>query len=162
MDTTDALVLETIDYVGVSRLQQAYADVVNRRAWDEFHDVFRPDAAVVLDLGRRQPIELLGPAAVGEFIGGAITRFDFFEFVILSSRVFLAHQGDPDLAFARLYMQEIRHDQGSGQFSTAYGLYQDLYRRIDQRWWIASRRYASLARTGPALEVIARSPGDLP
>jgi hypothetical protein len=161
MDTTDALVLETMDYIAVSRLQQAYADVVNRRAWDEFHDVFRPDAAVVLDLGARPPIELIGPAAVGEFIGGAITRFDFFEFVILTSRVLLAHEGDPDLAFSRIYMQEIRHDQASGQFTTAYGLYQDRYRRTDGRWWIASRRYASLARTGPALEVLARSAAEL-
>lgn len=161
MTSTDAIALETIDYIGVSRLQQAYADVVNRRAWPEFHDLFLPDARVVLDLGSRDPFELAGPAAVGEFIGGAISRFDFFEFVVLTTRVFLAHEGDPDLASARIYMQEIRHDAGSGQFTTAYGLYRDLYRRVDQRWWIASRRYASLARSGPDLQVIPRSPAEL-
>jgi SnoaL-like domain len=161
MTINDAIALETIDYIGVTRLQHAYADVVNRRAWAEFDDLFRPDATVVLDLGSRDPFELAGPAAVGEFIGGAISRFDFFEFVILTTRVFLAHEGDPDQASARVYMQEIRHDAASGQYTTAYGLYRDLYRRIDQRWWIASRRYASLARSGPELHVIPRSPADL-
>ena len=35
---------ETIDYVAITRLQSAYADVVNRRAWHEFDDLFRPGA----------------------------------------------------------------------------------------------------------------------
>jgi len=156
MTVNDVIALETMDYIGVTRLQQAYADVVNRRAWAELDDLFQPTAVVVLELGSRDPFELIGPAAVGEFIDGAISRFDFFEFVILTTRVFLAHEGDLDLAFARVYMQEIRHDASSGQYTTSYGLYQDLYRRIDRRWWIASRRYASLARSGPALEVLPR------
>jgi len=161
VNINEAIALETIDYIGVTRLQQAYADVVNRRAWAELDELFRPDAVVVLDLGSREPFELTGPAAVGEFIGGAISRFDFFEFVILTTRVFLGHEADPDLAFARVYMQEIRHDASAGHSTTSYGLYQDLYRRIDQRWWIASRRYASLARSGPALEVLPHPPTQL-
>ena len=34
---------ETVDYVAIQRLQAAYADVVNRRAWPELADLFRPD-----------------------------------------------------------------------------------------------------------------------
>lgn len=36
----------------------------------------------------------------------------------------------------------------SGRRSVAYGVYHDDYREVRGRWWIAGRRYHSLARTG--------------
>ena len=41
---------ETVDYVAVRRLQDSYADIVTRRAWAEFHDIFVPDIDVVIDI----------------------------------------------------------------------------------------------------------------
>ena len=45
-------------------------------------------------------------------------------------------------------MCEIRHLAEDDEWSTAYGLYQDRYRKIDGTWWVTERRYRSLARTG--------------
>ena len=53
-----------------------------------------------------------------------------------------------DAARGRIFMCEIRRNADDGEWTTAYGLYQDIYTRVDGRWWIASRGYRSLARTG--------------
>ena len=135
---------ETIDYVAISRLQSAYADVVNRRTWTELADLFLPDAPVRVDTVTNPVVDLAGPGALGEFIGGAIARFEFFEFVILNTRVDIAG----DAARGRVFMCELRQDAGSGRFTRAFGVYHDDYRRVDGRWWFAARRYQSLARSG--------------
>ena len=139
----DPLAQETIDYVGVRRLQQAYADIVTRRAWTELHDVFLPDATVAIDRRSGEPLDLAGPQAVGDFISASIAGLEFFEFVILNTRIFL------------------RHERDSGRWAHAYGIYHDRYQRVDGRWWIARRRYHSLARTGRDFEVFAFPTGDL-
>ena len=147
---------ETIDYIAVRRLQNAYADIVTRRAWAELRDIFVPDIEVVLDTRRGEPLRLRGPDAVGDFIGTAIADFDFFEFVILNTRVFLNHgnAGDPDAASARMWMNELRHEQpAGGRWTLAYGLYEDEFRRIDGRWWFTGRNYQSLARTARDFDV---------
>ena len=43
------LLAQTVHDTGIRRLQHAYADVVNRRAWPELEELFRPDAEVVID-----------------------------------------------------------------------------------------------------------------
>ena len=141
-----------IDYIAVRRLQDAYADVVNRRAWPEFEDLFRPEAEVVLDTRRGDLLSFTGPGAIGDFIGRSIERFEFFEFVVLGTRV--TFDGDsPDRASARLYMCELRQSAEEGRQSVAYGVYHDDHVRVDGRWWFAQRRYHSLARTAPDLAV---------
>lgn len=135
---------ETVDYVAITRLQATYADVVNRRAWAELSDLFRPDALVRIDTVTRPAIELRGPAAVGDFIGPAIAHFEFFEFVILNSVVTI----DGDRATGRIFMCELRQDRESGRFTRAFGRYEDTYVRHDGRWWFATRDYRSLARSG--------------
>ena len=137
---------ETIDVVAIQRVQAAYADAVTRRAWPALHGLFRPDAPVTVDTVTAEPIELRGPEAVGTFIAGAIERFEFFEFVILSSHVVTAVDGDADAARARLYMCELRQEADGGRWSNAFGVYHDDYVRRDGRWWFARRRYQSLAR----------------
>jgi hypothetical protein len=147
-------VRETVDYVAIRRLQDAYADVVTRRAWPELAELFRPDATVVLDIRDGQLRTLEGPDGIGDFIGGAIARFDYFQFVVLGTRVELDGT-DPDRAQARLYMCELRQTVEGGDHSIAYGVYHDDYVRHEARWWIAHRRYHSLARTAPDLAVFA-------
>jgi hypothetical protein len=147
----------TDDIVALGRLLAAYADVVNRRAWPELAELFRPDCAVLLDVVTSPARSLTGPAELGRFIGTAIERYDHFEFVVLNS----VFDVDGDAAAGRMFMCEIRHDASTGQWGTAYGLYQDRYARVGDRWWFAERRYRSLARRGPD-EIVLGLPPELP
>jgi len=156
---------DAVDHVAVARLTDAYADVVTRRAWHELADLFLPGCILHLDTVTAPARDVVGPQAVGEFIGTAVERFEFFEFVVLNRRVELRDGGDPDRATARIFMCELRQGADDGRRTTAYGVYRDTYARVDGRWWFADRRYRSLARTAPAdaapdLDVLPW-PGDL-
>jgi len=139
---------DALDHIAIGRLLSAYADVVNRRAWGELHALFQPDAVVRVDTVTNPVVTCSGPGELGTFIGGAIERFSFFEFVVLNAHVDLRTGGDPDAAAARVFMCELRQDRVTGDFSRAFGLYRDRYRRADGRWAFAGRDYQSLARTG--------------
>ena len=143
---------ETIDYVAVSRLHHAYADIATRRAWDELDEIFVPEIPVTIDLRDRDPFVFDSRDAFREFVSAAVDRFEFFEFVILNSRVYLEHEGDPDAAVARMYMSELRQDHAEQRWSQVYGVYLDRFRRIDRRWWFVARDYSSLARPAKDLE----------
>jgi hypothetical protein len=145
----DELTQETIDYIAICRLQSAYADSVTRREWSELAELFLPAATITVDTVTSDPIEIVGPAALGDFIGGAVERFEFFELVILNTRVDLRH-GDDNAARARLFTCELRQDHSNGRWTNAFGVYHDEYARGDQGWRFARRRYQSLARTGRA------------
>jgi SnoaL-like domain len=145
-------VREAVDYVAVRRLQDAYADVVTRRAWPELPDLFAPDCEVVVDVRAGDPRVLVGPKALGEFIGRAIERFTYFQFVVLGTRVDVTSHG-PDAASARLYMCELRQSADDGHQSIAYGVYHDDYVRTAGGFRFSHRRYHSLARTAPDLSV---------
>ena len=138
---------DTVDHLAVARLTDGYADVVTRRAWPELADLFLPDCTLHLDTVTAPERDIEGPRAVGEFIGSAVERFSFFEFVVLNRRIELRASGDPDRATARIFMCELRQDADGGRHTTAYGVYRDTYARVDGRWWFADRRYRSLART---------------
>ncbi len=143
-----ALLAETVDHLAINRLQAEYADTVTRRDWDHLAELFLPDAVLHLDTVTRDPMQATGPDGIGAFIGGAVERFDFFEFVALNTLVTLSVGGDPDAAAGRTFMCELRRGAADERWTTAYGLYRDDYRRVDGRWWFAGRRYRSLARTG--------------
>jgi hypothetical protein len=135
---------DAVDHVEIRRLQDAYADIVSRRAFAELVDVFVPDVVLDLDL-REKSLQYTGPAAIGDFIGQMLTQFEFFQFNILLTRVQLRVGDDPDRAAARMYMTELRQTP-SGHWSQVYGVYHDQFRRIEERWWFTHRRYHSLAR----------------
>jgi hypothetical protein len=142
--------------IGVRRLLSRYADVVSRRAWPELESQFAPGCHVVVDRRDLEPIVLDGAHGVGEFVGAAIERFEFFEFTILNA-VIDPVAGDTRRATGRLWMCELRQDAASHEWSNAYGVYHDDYAQDpDGAWRFAQRRYHSLARTatpGPALQV---------
>jgi hypothetical protein len=109
-----------------------------------------PQAVVRIDTITREAFEVVGAAALGDFIGTAVQRFEFFEFVILNSRCSLYTAGEADKAAARIFMCEVRRDVGTGDWSTAYGVYHDRYERVEGTWMFARRDYQSLTRTdGP-------------
>jgi hypothetical protein len=135
---------ETDDRVALQDLLATYADVINRRAWGELDELFAPDCEIVIDTRRGEPLTMVGGAALGEFVAGAIERFDFFQFVILSARVWV---DGSEVARGRLYMCEIRHDRAERQRSQAFGVYHDEFCRVGDRWRFGARRYHSLART---------------
>jgi hypothetical protein len=152
---------ETDDVVALWRLQSRYADVITRRAWAELHDLFLPDTTVHVDTVTAPPRTFVGPGALGEFVAGAIARFDHFAFVILNTVVDLDPAPDgtePTTARGRIFMCEVRHDQASDSWRNAHGVYQDRYRHQDGRWWFAERHYRSMARTGPGGEVLGLPP----
>lgn len=141
---------EALDVVALGRLHAAYADTCSRRAFAELADQFLPDAEVVVDRRSIEPVRLVGPAALGEFISTALEAFEFFEFVVLNSH-FTAI--DADTATGRMWMSELRQDRTSGRWTVIYGLYADRYARVDGRWWFAHRLYRTLARTSPDFTV---------
>jgi len=149
----DELLLTAVHDTGIRRLQHAYADVVNRRAWSELEDLFLPDAAIVIDTRKGDPLRLVGGRAVGEFIGASVARFSFFEFEILNAHIVFPHGAGAESAVSRLYMCEHRQDEGSGRWTNAFGLYHDRYTFDGARWWFAERNYHSLARNAPDLDV---------
>jgi SnoaL-like domain len=140
---------EMLDYVGVCRLQAAYADAVTRRAWPELEELFLPDAPITVDTVTSAPIEVVGASGIGGFIAGAIERFEFFELVILNVHV-IPGGGDPDSLGSRSFTCELRQELAGGHWTNAFGVYRDELRRVDGRWRYARRSYQSLARTGRA------------
>jgi hypothetical protein len=139
---SDSLNQETIDYIGITRLQAAYADMITRRAWDELPTIFCEGAKIVVDRMDGTPLELDGPAGLSAFVSNAIGHMDFFEFVILNTIVEI----EGGKAHGRMYMCEIRHDAKAGQ-TMSYGLYRDHYRKVDGRWRFHARHYRVMGRT---------------
>ena len=148
----ERMTAEAVHDTALRRLQHAYVDVVNRRAWSELELLFRADAEVVLDRRSGEPLRLVGGSEVGVFIGSAIAHFTFFEFVILNAHIVFPDGPEAGSAVCRLFMCELRQSE-SGQFSTAFGLYHDRYVLDQGRWWFAERRYHSLARHAGVLDV---------
>ena len=149
----DALVAESVHDTGVRRLQHAYADVVNRRAWPELDQLFLPEAQIVVDRRIGEPLVLVGGAQLGEFIGASIAQFEFFEFVILNAHIVFPDGALAGTAVSRLFMSELRQQRDSGRWTTVFGLYHDRYALEGGRWWFAERRYHSLARSAQDLDV---------
>ncbi len=135
---------ETPDYVAIERLQRRYADLVSQRRWSDLPNLFEPDCFVDLDL-RDRSMEFRGGEAIASFIEGAIARFDFFVFSILNAVI---EELDVPMgrATGRIYICELRHDPASDEFSQAFGLYRDVYRRRPDGWKFAQRYYSSVGR----------------
>jgi hypothetical protein len=146
---------ELLDRSAIDQLQRAYADGVSMRDWEQVRGLFVPDATVSLDLVTRPAVELAGPDALVEFVSGALERFPFFQFVILTSHIELSAV-DARAAKARIHMCELRQEHGARKRNDSYGLYRDTYRKTGGEgyggWRFATRWYRSLARY-PAGEI---------
>ncbi len=144
MNTADSLE-ETVAYVALRRVQNRYADIVTRRAWDELHDIMCADVVVSIDLGDRT-LEYRGVEELGGFISKQLEQFDFFEFVILNTVLKIDFRAGR--AAVRMYMQEARQTIETRQRSDTFGIYHDVFVDDPDRGWLLShRRYRSYART---------------
>jgi len=132
---------DVVKYVGIRRLQAAYADAVNRRAWSDFSRLFVADAPITIDRQTDEPLSFRGPTEIGNFIGASIKQFSFFEFVVLTSHLDIEGSAAPEPIAGRLYMCELRQHAETGMWTTAFGLYQDSYIERDGRWLFVARRY---------------------
>lgn len=137
---------ETTSHLAIQRLLAAYTDVVNRRAWAELSTLFLDGARIELTPLNRPPIVVTGAEALGRFIDGAIARFDFFEFVLLNSRIEL-QPGEPS-ARGRNFICEYRRERESGNWTQVFGVYHDRYRCIDGTWSFEQRSFDPLASAG--------------
>jgi hypothetical protein len=143
---------ELLDYLAICRLHAAYADAVTRRAWSDLGELFLPDAPVEVDTVTSPPIEVIGAAGIGNFISGAVERFEFFELVILNVHVVRAadatSSSDTGALRSRAFTCELRQERTDGHWTNAFGVYHDDVRCEGGTWRYARRRYQSLARTG--------------
>ena len=103
---------DLLDELRIRRLHAAYVDAVNRRAWAEFTDLFRPEAVLEVRAGGERADEVVGPEAIGALIGGYLEPLDFLVQVVLNARIVTRWQGDADRAAARLSIAE--HRQATG------------------------------------------------
>ncbi len=149
--------------VALWRLQHRYADVVTRRAWSELSELFLPDAPIHLDTVTTSPRTIVGPDALGSFVGGAIERFDHFTFVILNAVVDVDEQALT--ATGRIFMCEVRHEPATDAWQNAHGVYSDRYVHVEGDgdavlggWRFAERSYRSMARTGTDAAVFGLPP----
>ncbi len=146
-------VRETIDYIAIRRLQDAYADVVNRRAWPELGELFRPEAEVVLDVRRGEL--LVVHRARARSVTSSVGRSSASS----SSSSSCSGPGSPSIRTTPIARRRgctcasCARASEEGRHSVAYGVYHDEHVRFDGRWWFARRRYHSLARTAPDLAV---------
>lgn len=136
---------EAVSYVAIQRLLAAYADAVNRRAWEEFRELFLEEALIEITPSSKPALQVVGPDALGRFIGDAIEQYEFFEFVFLNSR--LEIRLDDDAATGRNFMCELRQERESGRWTQVFGVYHDRFRRRDGRWRFEHRRFNALAAT---------------
>lgn len=149
---------EAIALVALHRLHATYADVTTRRAWDELGPLFVPDCPITIDTRGAEPHRFVGAADLASFIDESLQQFEFFQFVVLNSVFTLPERGDANRAVGRMYMSELRQRVVGGSWSQIYGLYQDRYVRIDARWRFAERRYSTLARPNPDVQVFPAPP----
>ena len=157
---------DLLDELRIRRLHAAYVDAVNRRAWAEFTDLFRPEAVLEVRAGGERADEVVGPEAIGALIGGYLEPLDFLVQVVLNARIVTRWQGDADRAAARLSIAEHRQATATGRERHSFGTYHDEYVRVDGRWWFARRRYDRQVVTAEAgaardLEVVP-IPADAP
>jgi len=137
-------VAEAVAYVAIRRVQHRYADIVNRRAWHELTGVMHEQCRITIDTVK-DCWHVTGPADVGALIDRQVQRFDFFEFLALSTVMDI--DAAAGRATTRLYMQEVRHHQAQGRHTNAFGIYHDVLLCEDGgNWRFAKRHYRSLAR----------------
>jgi hypothetical protein len=112
-------------------------------AWDELGSIVASDARFSFELPDGHDVDLVGPAALGEFGRRATASFSFYGYQPLNTVV---HTSDAEAAAGRSYSLEVAVDRISGDWLEFYGRYDDEYVLDDHRWCFARRSFRTLAR----------------
>jgi hypothetical protein len=133
---------DALAYLAITRLQNAYAGVATRQAWDELEALFVPGAVMTFHRVAVPPVDV-PVSKIADFAPTTNAHFEFFEFATLNTVVSVGSDGT---ARGRFYQLEVGQDRASGQWSTMFGVFQDEYALYDGQWRFAGRQYQSLAR----------------
>ena len=134
---------DTLAYIAITRLQQAYGDVSTRRAWAEMTALTTADAVFSYDFGTGDIIELRGASALCEFGARVLQRFSFYQYVPVNTVVDVGADGT---AHGRFYVLEVGQERETGDWLDVFGLYHDDYVFEAGTWRFARRQYQVLAR----------------
>lgn len=128
-------------YAAIAQLQQAYADVATRGAWDEVATLLTPDAHIRFVTSSGEVFEVDGAEAFGKF-GANMTGFDFFQYIPLSFVVSSTPEGTLE---GRTCSLEVAENE-AGQWIESYSIYEDIYAQTDGRWRFARRSHRTVKR----------------
>ena len=147
----------SLELFEISRLQARYGDVVTRQAWDELEALFAPGAPVTIDTRDRSG-DRAGRRGRGRRVHREGDRAVRALRVRHAQRRGRPRRGRRHRDRSRRTSGRFRADRGTGRWTNAFGLYEDRYAKLGERWVIAQRSYSSLARTAPDLEVFGFPP----
>ena len=128
-------------YAAIQQLQQAYADVVTRGAWDEVATLLTPDAHIRFVTSSGEVFEVDGAEAFGKF-GANMTGFDFFQYIPLTFVVSSTPEGTLE---GRTSSLEVAENE-AGEWIESYSIYEDVYAQTDGRWRFARRSHRTVKR----------------
>ena len=128
-------------YAAIQQLQQAYADVVTRGAWDEVPTLLTPDAHIRFVTSSGEVFEVDGAEAFGKF-GANMTGFDFFQYIPLTFVVSSTPEGTLE---GRTSSLEVAENE-AGEWIESYSIYEDVYAQTDGRWRFARRSHRTVKR----------------
>jgi hypothetical protein len=128
-------------YAAIQQLQQAYADVVTRGAWDEVPTLLTPDAHIRFVTSSGEVFEVDGAEAFGKF-GANMTGFDFFQYIPLTFVVSSTPEGTLE---GRTSSLEVAENE-AGEWIESYSIYDDVYAQTDGRWRFARRSHRTVKR----------------
>jgi hypothetical protein len=128
-------------YAALQQLQQAYADVATRGAWDEVATLLTPDAHIRFLLSSGEVFEIDGAEAFSEF-AAKMTGFVFFQYIPLTFVVSSTADGTLE---GRTFSLEVAENE-AGEWIESYSTYEDTYGQTDGRWRFARRSHQTVKR----------------
>jgi hypothetical protein len=136
-------------YIAIARLQNAYADISTRHAWDEMEALATPDARFSFHT-KGGLFEVEGGAAFAELGPRMSEQFSFHLLVPVN---FVVVVGTDGTAQGRSYLLELNEDRESGTWNEVFGTYSDDYVLYEGTWRFSRREYSPFGRrSGGRLE----------
>lgn len=125
--------------LSIHRLLNRYADAATRGAWHEVASLLTPDCRLAFDTRSGRVFEVDGAAALGEFGATMTGAFSFYQHICQNI-------GPYGTAAGRSYSLEVASDAKTGDWIEFYGVYNDEYVLLEDRWLFSRREYRTHAR----------------
>ena len=124
-------------YLAIEQLHRTYADIATRRAFDEIAAITTDDVRFVFTRSTGEVTEFEGAAAFADFGAQTLGGLPFILYIPVNFVVSVDADGS---ARGRTYILELSELE-SGEWKEAYGVYADVFTRVDGRWLYAERNY---------------------